>query len=80
MASILQSFTNTEQLQEATISHDGSQKIYSFAGEAFKCDDFYSKNQIYKNIPKNLWWIIIVGLILAMVFTVVLNSYWPILL
>jgi hypothetical protein len=54
--------------------------MYLFTREAFKCDCFYSKNQIYKDIPKNLWRIIIIDLILVVVFTIILNSYWPILL
>jgi hypothetical protein len=45
-----------------------------------KCDGFFSHEQLYKDVAKNLTWIVIVGLVLAVVFTIVLNSYWPILI
>jgi hypothetical protein len=59
---------------------DGSSEVHSFTGQIFKCDGFYNKTQIFRLIPPNLWWIVLVGLLLALLFTVILNSYWPILI
>jgi hypothetical protein len=46
----------------------------------FNCNGYFSKDKILEEVKPNLWWIILVGLILAVVFTIVLNSYWPILI
>jgi hypothetical protein len=49
-------------------------------GELVKCDGFFNRDKILKEIKPNLWWTILVGLIIAIAFTITLNSYWFILL
>jgi flagellar basal body-associated protein FliL len=80
MVGLLSSVITSKALVEAEKFLDGDQSVFSFEGTVLKCDGFFSHNQIYKDITKNLTWIIIVGIILAVVLTIVLNSYWPILL
>jgi hypothetical protein len=66
--------------EEAIQLSDDSKQYFSFSGEVFICNGYYSKDKIFEEIQPNLWWIILVGLILAVVFTIVLNSYWLILI
>jgi hypothetical protein len=67
-------------LEEATRLSDESKQYFSFSGEVFKCNGYFSKDKIFEEIQPKFWWIIVVGLILAVVFTIVLSSYWPILI
>jgi hypothetical protein len=57
-----------------------TKEYFSFSGEVFKCNAYFSRDKIFEEVKPNLWWIILVGLILAVIFTIVLNSYWPILI
>jgi hypothetical protein len=67
-------------LEEAIQLPDDTKQYFSFNGEVFKCNGYFSKDKIFEEVKPNLWWIILVGLIPAVIFTVVLNSYWPILI
>jgi hypothetical protein len=78
---LLATMVSTDKaLVEAERFLDGDKQVFSFQGNVLKCDGFFSHEQLYKDVAKNLTWIVIVGLILAVVFTIVLNSYWPILI
>jgi hypothetical protein len=65
-------------LEEVVQLSDDSKEYFSFSGEVFKCNGYFSKNKIFEEVKPNLWWIIL-GLILAVVFTIVINN-WPILI
>jgi hypothetical protein len=67
-------------LEEDIQLSDYSKQYFSFSGEVFKCSGYFSRDKIFEEVKPNLWWIILVGLFLAVIFTIVLNSYWPILL
>jgi hypothetical protein len=67
-------------LEEAIQLSDDTKQYFSFSGEMFKCNGYFSRDKIFEEIKPNLWWIILVGLILAILFTVILNSFWPILI
>jgi hypothetical protein len=67
-------------LTELKVFFDGEQEIHSFTGDIFKCNAFYNQTHIYQDQDYKTGWFIIFGILLAVVFTLVLNSYWPILL
>jgi hypothetical protein len=67
-------------LEEAIQLSDESKQYFSFSEEIFKYNDYFSIDKIFEEVKQNLWWVILVGLILAVIFTVVLNSYWSILI
>jgi hypothetical protein len=54
-------------------------KYIFFTGKLFKFDGFYSASQITIKDTSCYACIVFVYLILALIFTMVLNSYWPLL-
>jgi hypothetical protein len=64
-------------LEEAIQLLDESKQYFSSSREVFKCNGYFNKDKIFEGVKPNLWWIILVGLILAVIFTTILNSYWP---
>jgi hypothetical protein len=66
-----------KSLEEAIQLSDYSKQYFSFNEEVFKYNGYFSKDKIFEEVKPNLWWII---LILAIIFTIILNSYWPILI
>jgi hypothetical protein len=68
-----------EFAEELIDPHSESNKsIYSFSGSVFNCSGVFSKHQIYSSVQSNLMWFLILAIVVAVVLTVVLNSYWPI--
>jgi hypothetical protein len=44
-----------------------------------KCIGYFSREQIFDKIEPDWWLFLLLGLILTLIFTVIINSYWPIL-
>jgi hypothetical protein len=65
----------TKTLEVSEVYTDGTSEVHSFAGQIFKCDGFYSSSQITIKDAGSYVWIVLVGLILAILFTIILNSY-----
>jgi hypothetical protein len=63
-----------KDLEEAVQLSNDTKQYFSFS-EVFKCNGYFSKDKIFEDVKTNLWWIILVGLILAVIFIVVFNSY-----
>jgi ABC-type multidrug transport system fused ATPase/permease subunit len=57
---------------------DAVTEVHSF-DEIFKCHGFYSSSQITVKDSSSYIWIVLIGFILAVIFILVMNSYWPLL-
>jgi hypothetical protein len=44
-------------LEEAIQLSDDSKQYFSFSGEVFKCNGYFSKDKIFEEVKPNLWWI-----------------------
>jgi hypothetical protein len=60
---------------------DTNKTVVSFASEVFRCPDgSYSSSQSFREVQSISDWFILLFILAAIVFTIVINSYWPILL
>jgi ABC-type sugar transport system permease subunit len=67
-------------LKEANVFADEGKLVYSFADDLYKCDGgFYSAHQIFGTSREEALWPIILFILIAIIFTVVFNAYYPIL-
>jgi hypothetical protein len=42
-------------LEEAIQLSDDSKQYFSFSGEVFKCNGYFSKDKIFEEVKPNLW-------------------------
>jgi hypothetical protein len=73
----------TEGLQEAHMFSvtDTNRTVVSFASEVFRCPDgSYSSSQSFGEVQSISEWFILLFILAVIVFTITINSYWPILL
>jgi uncharacterized protein YkuJ len=75
LSSALGVIKKVKSLEEAFELTDGEKQYFSFGGKVMKSDGYFSKEQIFDNIETDWWWFLLLGLILTLVFTVIINSY-----
>jgi hypothetical protein len=54
--------------------------IVIYVLDVFKCPDGYMSSQIYKEVIKLPGWSFPIAILCAIVFTIIINSYWPMLI
>jgi hypothetical protein len=75
LSTALGMINKAKTLEEALELTDGEKQYFSFEGKVMKCDGYFSLDKIEPEI----WWFLLLGLLLTLTFTVILSSYWPIL-
>jgi hypothetical protein len=59
---------------------DVNKTIVTYVPDVFKCPDGYISSQIYKEVIKIPGWSIPITILCAILFTIIINSYWPMLI
>jgi hypothetical protein len=68
------------ELIEGDQFSDVNNTVVTCVPDVFKCPDGYMSSQIYKEVIKIPGWPIPIAILCALVFTLVINSYWPMLI
>jgi hypothetical protein len=55
---------------------DINKTVVTYVQDVFKCPDGYMSTQIYKEVTKIPSWSIPIAILCALVFTIIINSYW----
>jgi hypothetical protein len=59
---------------------DINKTVVTYVLDIFKCPDGYMSSQIYKEVTKIPGWSIPIAILCFLIFTIIINSYWPILI
>jgi hypothetical protein len=78
LSGALKMINKVKTLEEALELTDEERQYFSFEEKVMKCNGYFSRNQIFDETEPDLWWFLLLAL-LTLIFTVILNSYWPIL-
>jgi hypothetical protein len=62
------------------IGNEVNKTVVTYVLNVFKCPDCYMSTQIYKEVIKIPGWSIPIAILSALVFTIIINSYWPMLI
>jgi hypothetical protein len=57
--------------------NEANKTIVTYILGVFKCPDGYMSSQIYREVIKMPGWSILIAILCAIVFTIIINSYWP---
>jgi hypothetical protein len=68
------------ELIEGDQFNDINKTVVTYVRDLFKCRDGYMSSQIYKEVTKIPGWSIPIAILRALVFTIIINSYWPMLI
>jgi hypothetical protein len=64
------------ELIEGDQFNDVNKTVVTYVLDVFKCLDGYMSSQIYKEVIKIPGWSIPIAILCALVFTIIINSYW----
>jgi hypothetical protein len=59
---------------------DVNKTVVTYVPDVFKCPDGYMSSQIYKEVVKVPSWAVPLAILSALIFTIIINSYWPMLI
>jgi hypothetical protein len=62
------------------IDNEANKTVVTYVPDVFKCPNSYMSSQIYKEVTKILGWSIPIAILCALVFTIIINSYWTMLI
>jgi hypothetical protein len=68
------------ELIEGDQFSDVNNTVVTYVPDVFKCPDGYMSSQIYKEVTKIPGWSIPIAILCALDFTIIINSYWPMLI
>jgi hypothetical protein len=68
------------ELVEGDQFTDINKTVVTYVLDVFKCPDGYMSSQIYKEVTKIPGWSIPIAILCALIFTIIINSYWPMLI
>jgi hypothetical protein len=68
------------ELIEGVQFSDINKTVVTYVLDVFKFPDGYMSSQIYKEVTKIPGWSIPIDILCASVFTIIINSYWPMLI
>jgi hypothetical protein len=68
------------ELVEGDKFSDVNNTVITYVLDVFKCPDGYMSSKIYKEVTKIPCWSIPIAILSALVFTIIINSYWPMLI
>jgi hypothetical protein len=68
------------ELIEGDQFFDINKTVVTYVLDVFKCPDGYISSQIYKEVVKIPGWSIPIAILSALVFTIIINSFWPMLI
>jgi hypothetical protein len=70
----------SEFIEGDYFTNEANKTIVTYVPDVLKCPDGYMSSQIYKEVIKMPGWSIPIAILCAIVFTIIINSYWPMLI
>jgi hypothetical protein len=69
-----------DEIIEGDHFEDINKTVVTYVPDVFKCPDGYMSSQIYKEVIKVPGWAVPLAILCALVFTIIINSYWTMLI